>query len=280
MKAMFLGAVMLLSASAFAQQSASEVCHAISTYSSSSAATCAGIISRAQFDQSSLKVAFALAKGGSPSNALKVMEISGNRYLDDEVGEVCKQIMTYSNSNAVSCVEASLDQAFDPAVATIAMSIAKSGSSSNAVLALQTGKNANVNPAAALVCVELSRFSSSRAVECISAILNKDYFNGAEGICLNLAKSGSSSSAVACLQNSGVETYRRPGRRNRGNGGRIEVPAQRNVVISVEQLKELSRKIRQSRGLYERGQYQKLGDALIDLNRTMEEVEAQTQVIR
>lgn len=279
MKATFLGAIMLLSASAFAQQSASEVCQAIGTYSPSSAATCAGYISRAQFDMSSLKVAYAIAKSGSSSSALRVMEISGNRYLDDEVGEVCRSISTFSPSTAVACIEASLDQAFDSSIAAIAMAVSKSGSTLTAVQVLKNGMNGNAHPSAAAVCIEISRYSPSAAANCVTAILNKDYFNGAEGICMNIAKSGSTSSAVTCLQNSGIETYRRPGRRNRG-GGTVQVPTTRNVVISVDQLRELSRKIRQSKGLYERGQYQKLGDALIDLNRAMEEVEAQTQMTR
>lgn len=284
MKFMLLGAFALLSVNAFAQHSPAQVCQVISQYSGQSGAECAGAISRGFFDQTTVEVAHAIAANGSYSSATKVMQMGANRYLDDDFANACISVARYSGQSAASCVEVALDQVFEPALGDVARVIADNGSYSSAVTAIQNARNGAAHPSAAEVCKAIARYSGQSAAECVAAIINKDYFNGSESVCLTLANNGSYSSAVTCMRNSGVPTQRRPQRRyrdwdrNNRPGPTFPGPGPQgpidSVVISQRDLRELSQSIRQARNLYDRNQLRQLGNALIDLERKMDEIKA------
>lgn len=280
MKHLIFGTLALVSLSAFGQATPSQVCQEISRYSSSNGAICAGAISRAMFDQSTLDVAMAVARTGSSTAATRIMQSGGNRYLDDSVAAACREAARYSGDNAALCAESAFDHAFDPAVGQIALAIARTGSTSAAVRAVQNGRNGAAHPSAANVCVAIAPYSGDNAASCVTAILNKDYFNNSESVCLTLANQGSTSSAVQCLQNSGIQTHRRPGRRP-GWGGQPApgghgrpMPAPMGVTISLEQYQELDVKIRQAQNAMMRRQYPQANLLLDDLVRTMDEIRA------
>jgi hypothetical protein len=271
MKLYLVGALALLSVSAFAQESAVQVCQKISNYSSSSGTKCAEIISRNQFDPGVLLVASELATNGSTSEAVKVMEIGAGKYMDDNAATVCRVVGKYSASSARSCVEASVDRSFDLNLISIALKIAESGVTSSAVTAITNAQNAFASPGAADVCVVVAQYSGSSGANCVTAIANKEYFNGAEQVCMTQARNGSTSSAVTCLQNSGIVTQRRPGRRGQGNG---QIGQKPGSVVSAKDLQDLERGIRKARALYERNQIRQLGDVLIDLDRKIDEIKS------
>ncbi len=278
-----------LSLSAFAQhgqpgRQAAEVCNQISRTNSANASACAEAISRAPFDSTVVEVGYAVAVTGYTSHALRIMQISGGKYLDDGAAEVCIVISKTSPSNAASCVEASLDQAFEPVITNIALTIANLGYSSSALQALSNGKNAAAHPNAGKVCEVMAKTSPSNAAACVAAIINKDYFNGSENVCLNIATTGYSSSALTCLQNSGVETQRRANRRWRGQGphngngngwnpgnGQGPLP-QLNVLIPRDLFDALLRSARKAQSMNQRGSYRDVEQALNELNQTLDQI--------
>lgn len=281
MRILVVSAFALLSVNAFAVTPA-QVCQTISNFSASNGAMCAQAISRSNFDNGAVEVAYALATAGSTSSATQVMQMSGNRYLDDNAAEVCKKIAPFSGSNAVACVTTSLDNAFDPSLTRIAAALASSGSTSSAVTALQNARNAVASPGAAAVCETIAPYSGSNAASCVTAIINKEYFNNSESVCMTLARNGSTSSAVTCLQSSGVSTERRPGRRgqygggyNNGGYGDSRPAPQARISMSMEDFRDLTRSVQRARNLYDRSQYNQLGNALIDLDRKLDEIQAQ-----
>lgn len=288
MKIMLLGAIALASVSAFAQSSPSDVCQNISRYSAQSGTDCAIAISRGYFDNTTLEVANAIVNIGSTSSAVKVMQLGANRYLDDDAAAVCKSIARYSGSSAATCAEVAFDNAFEPALARVALSISNLGSSSAAVTAIQNARNASAHPQAAEVCNSIARYSGSSAAECILAVINKDYFNGSERVCKTLADQGSSTSAVRCMRESGVQTSRRPQRRPRSWDNRPgpQMPGPQipqgpsrpgpgsdiGVILSGQDIRELNRMVRQARNAYDSGDFRKLGNHLNDLEMKMNEL--------
>ncbi len=261
--------------SAFAQNTPASVCQTVSRFNGASGAACAQSISRGSFDQSAVDVAAQLANQGSHTNAAQVMQISVNAYLDDGVGPVCITVARFNGASGVECVRVSLDNAFDPGVLSIAQQLANQGSHSNAITALSNGKNAAVNPAAAAVCVTVARFNGANGAACVTAILNKDYFNNSESVCATLASQGSHTNAVACLSNSGVVTQRRPGRRGRpgryGDGpGQGPGPSVTNVLIPAQQYENLLRDIGRARMQHNRYDMQRLGETLQQIEQTLQ----------
>ncbi len=290
MKSLILGVLTLASVNAFAQQQVSpaEVCQNISRYSSSNGVECAQAISRGRFDSTVTDVANAVASTGASSSATRIMIISPNRYLDDVVARACKEIARYSSANAVTCVEAALDNAFTPALAEVAEVIAKTGASSSAVVAIKNATNGWAHVGASDVCKAIARYSSSNAADCVAAIINKDYYNGSESVCLTLANQGATSSAVTCMRNSGISTEERPRRRHRDGGyNGPSIPGPYNpgpaprpdydpytVRVSTYDIEELARNIQKARAQYDRGNYRQLDMTIIDLQRKIDEIRA------
>jgi hypothetical protein len=287
MKSLILGAVALMSVSAFAQQSPADVCQQVSRYSGQSGAECAAALSRGRFDSTVISVAYAIAQNGSYSSATKVMTMSPNRYLDDDIASACISVARYSGSSAADCVEAALDNAFTPSLADVANVIATNGSYSSAVQAVKNAANGYAHSGAAEVCKAIARYSGSSAAECVSAILNKEYYNNAESVCLTLAQQGSYSSAVNCVKNSGVTTQQRPGRRHRDwdNGpSRPETrPTPRptpdyrdpySVNVSRLDIDDLARNVSKARAQYDRANYRQLDNTIRELQRKIDEIKA------
>lgn len=287
MRSIILGALALMTFSAFAQ-SPSDVCQTVSRYSGQSGAECAAALSRGRFDKTVAAVAHAVASNGSYSSATKIMVMSPNRYLDDDVANACIQVARYSGQSAAECVEVALDNAYTPALASVAEMIAKNGSYSSAVLAVKNAANAFSQPGAAEVCKAVARYSGQSAAECVSAVINKEYYNNAESVCLTLANQGSYSSAVNCMRNSGVTTYQRPYRRHRDwDNGPVNpsprpdpIPMPRpdynpySVMVDRLDIDDLARNISKARAQYDRGNYRQLNSTILELQRKIDEIKA------
>jgi hypothetical protein len=292
MKFLILGALAFVSVSAFAQHSPASVCQEISRYSGQYGAECATALSRGRFDNTVIEVAFSIAQTGAYSSATKVMSMSPNRYLDDDVAGACIAVARFSGEYAAKCVEVALDNAFTPALAAVAQTIATTGAYSSATAAVGNAANGYAHPGAAEVSKAVARFSGDYAARCVSAILNKDYYNDAESVCLTLANQGSYSSAVTCMQNSGVSTNQRPSRRHRDwdinngqvNPGQYHRPDNRpdnrpdrneySVNVSRIDIDELARSISKARAQYDRRNYRQMDATLIDLQRKIDEIKA------
>jgi hypothetical protein len=262
MKKLLVGLTVLSCSQVFAQTSPSDVCRNISRFSASSGSQCAQVISRSRLDQTVLNVANAVANTGSSANALKILEVGANRQMDPSLEVACLSVARFSQSSAVTCVEASLDSYFSPAASIIAKRIADTGSSANAVLAIQNARGAYLQDSASETCLSIARFSQSTAAACVSAIANKEYFNGSEGVCLDLANRGSSASALTCLQNSGVEYNPLP-------------PMPTEIVMTTVQFMDISRDVRRAENLLSRGNRFEAQRILNDVSRVLEEVNIQ-----
>lgn len=262
MKKIILGLTVLSCSQVFAQTTPSDVCRNISRFSSNSGSQCAQVISRSRLDQTVLNVANAVANTGSAANALKILEVGANRQMDPSLEVACLSVARFSQSSAVTCVEASLDAYFSPAASIIAKRIADTGSAANAVTAIQNARNAFLQDSASETCLSIARFSQSTAAACVSAIANKEYFNGSEGVCLDLANRGSSSSALTCLQNSGVEYNPLP-------------PMPTEIVMTSVQFMDISRDVRRAENLLSRGNRFEAQRILNDVSRVLEEVNIQ-----
>lgn len=295
MKFLILGVLTMLSVNAFAQQSPAEVCQQVSRYSGQSGADCAGALSQGHFDPGVIQVAYAVAQTGSYTSATKIMQMSPNRYMDDDVAAACIAIARFSGQSAASCVEVALDNAFTPSLAAVATTIAQTGSYTSAVTAVRNAANGYAHSGAAEVCKAIARFSGQSAADCITAIINKDYYNNAESVCLTLANQGSYTSAVTCMRNAGVQTQQRPYRRPRDwdrpsprptpgpsfpqpqpvPGPSFPAPRDPYTMnVGRSDIEDLARNISKAQSQYNRGMYQQMGNTLIDLQRKIDEIKA------
>lgn len=249
--------------SAFAQTTPVGVCEAVRRNTSIQANTtrCAEIISRNTFDPNVLTLIANLASS-SPSEAVNALQASANSNFDVNAVRACNAVRANTSIlvNVTNCIVATANNIYTPEVALLAERVASS-SPSEAVNLIKIAGNAYFMPSAVDACNSVRANTSilANVTNCVNAIKNKVFLNGAESMCKNVASS-SPSEAVNCLSRSAMDY--------------IPAPIPRDVIISVDELRDLKRSLVKARSQLERGMTAQALQALGDALRTIETVEA------
>lgn len=244
-----------------------DVCRRVSSWNSTNGANCAQVISRSRFDQAVIDVAYALANSGNTSAAVSVMQNGANRRMEANTARVCLRVASWNASNAINCVNEALDAFFEEPALDVAYALANTGNTSAAVEAMRNSRNAYIHPGAARVCQRAASWNATNGASCLKAIANKDFLNGTETICYDLANTGNTSSAIRCLENSGVEYSPLP-------------PLPTSISMSSLQFNDIQRSVRKAERMLDRGMIEEARRSLTDLNRTLDEVSAQNGGLR
>lgn len=263
MKKAILALGLLSAFNAFAQTTPVNVCESIrrNTSNQVNVTNCAQIISRNTFDPNVLPLISNLASS-SPAEAVNALSAAANSNFDINVVRACNAVRVNTSNvvNVTNCIKASANNMYSPEVTLLAERTASS-SPSEAVKVIQAASNGYFMPSAVDACNSVRANTSNvvNVTNCVIAIKNKVFLNGAESMCKNVASS-SPSEAVNCLSRSALDY--------------VPAPIPRDVIITVEELRDLKRTLVKARNQVERGMtaqaLQSIGDAL----RTVETVEA------
>jgi hypothetical protein len=263
MKKAILALGLLSAFSAFAQTTPVGVCDSIRRYTSSQSNTtkCAEIISRNNFDPNVLTLVANMASS-SPSEAVNALSAAANASFDISAVKSCNAVRMYTSSmtNVTNCIAVIANNIYTPEVALLAEKVASS-SPSESVRVIQAASNGYFMPTAVDACNSVRTYTSSmtNVTNCVLAIKNKVFLNSAESMCKNIASS-SPSEAVNCLSRSALDY--------------VPAPIPRDVIISLQELRDLKRSLTKARNQIERGNTVQALQALGDALRTVETVEA------
>ncbi|MBY0517628.1 MAG: hypothetical protein K2P81_12000 [Bacteriovoracaceae bacterium] len=263
MKRLLLSLTLIASSAAMAQANGPvDVCRRISAWNSTNGASCAQVISRSRFDQAVIDVAYGLANTGNTSASLSVMQTGANRRMDANTTRVCTRVASWNATNAIACVANALDASFDESALNVAYNLANSGNTSAAVEALKNARDAYIVPSAARVCERVASWNATNGAACVAIIANKDFMNGTESICYDLANSGNTSSANQCLLNAGIQYNPYP-------------PMPTQITMDSMQFSDIQRGLKKAERMLDRGMIEEARRSIMDLNRTIDEVAAQ-----
>lgn len=259
-KTILVASMLMVSSFSWGQATPNQVCQKLS-YSPSSAATCAKVISQNRIDQGAVNVAMIIANSSS-TETINALNTAANYPIDLNASKVCEKIAGYSPSSAVSCLSAIRGAIYSISAVRVASIIANS-SSTEAVNAMKNSANAFIHDGASKTCEKIAGYSPSSAARCLAVIANKDFMNQAESICFTIANS-SSTEAVNCLANTAIEYRPMP----------TPVPVPTDALISFEELRDIKRSLTKARSQIERGMTAQALKNIADAIRTVETVEA------
>lgn len=241
-KTLFAFAFALSSFAAFADHpTAQQVCEKLS-YNYRQSTKCGQIISRGNFSPISLTVA-ATVLNQNIGKALAVLEATVGQYVDEEAGKVCNQFV-WNPSHALSCIQTIVGKRFVPGLPKLAVALVPNYND-RAVELLKAGADAYFQPSAIKLCDQLlPNFRYTMA--CVSAVMNKIYYNGAEIVCVQ-QHGHNPARAISCLASSGTTTT--------GFNGE-------GVLVDGFELKEIRKTLRHAKRLLTEGHLPQSGAAL------------------
>lgn len=235
-KSLLIVALTLGSAFAFAQSGVSpnQVCQKIAMVNASNASICAQLISRNNFDQAALNLAYK-AIPHSSQIALSLLQVSANRRLEDSAGKTCERVLDVNAENSIACVKAVLDTNPSPELLRVANKLVPQGSI-HVVNVLNIGANAYFFAPLVDICDAMVSVNAENAVICMQDIANKVSANGSEQICRTSLNQGSAY-AIQCIRGI-ILDYN---------------PVPQAILVDFNQLQELRKSLVKTRALLERG---------------------------
>lgn len=258
---------MLASLSSFAQvNSAMKVCESIRRVTAypERVNECIQTISRASFDGNALSLIERMASSSNTLEANNALKVAANNSYDPQALQVCENIrkVTAYPERVVECLKNTANNSYAPELSAIAIRTAQSSNTVEANTMMRTNANAYFQPSAVEVCESIRKVTAypDRIVSCLDAIRNMSFMNGTEQICNSMAASSNTVEAISCLKASALAYS--------------PVPQRQDILISVQELRDLKRDVMKARNQVERGMTSNALQTLGDLLRTIETVES------
>ncbi|OUR99577.1 hypothetical protein A9Q84_00725 [Halobacteriovorax marinus] len=131
--------------------------------------------------------------------ALVAFTVLGSSAMAATSYDVCNKIQSINSSNGARCVSIISRGAYISDEAAGVCLVAANSSTSSALKCLQAAVDKSIQPSAAKVCKKVASINSNNVQSCMSAIGDATYSGGITKSCLTTANS-STSQAVKCLQ--------------------------------------------------------------------------------
>lgn len=266
-------------ASAMAQNYApSDVCRRINNFNSSAANECLQLINHNQFDQNVTNLAYKMADHQNTVSAMDLLQNCANHYVQFEAANVCSRIADSYPTNAVKCMSNVMDGTYFIIATDLAYKMANKQNIISSIDVLKLTKNAYLHTGATNVCNRMADSYPTEATKCINIIVNKDFYNGTESICYDMANNQNINSALSCLTNNAMPHQTNPYPTPYPTPTPYP-PVPREFYISLDQYSNLLKEIRYAQRMISFGKIDQVSQSLNDMANIMSVISQQSRPI-
>lgn len=177
---------------------AKDICEHMTRLNHTYGAECFDTIKGKYFADLTLVLAEAYTNYGFLREGTNVLKAGADRKLDPAADRMCRGLAVKSIANGFHCVEIAYDGKYDLQLTSLATLMATKNVPQSLQM-MEVIKNQKAQASAVQVCKLIAAEDAESALTCTYAVIAHTYKNGAELVCMGLAKNRQYEDAANCM---------------------------------------------------------------------------------